>query len=263
MSPTTATTTAAPTSSIALRRLSWNGFPVDIAAVFGNNNASRRRHSSPPANETHHRPSPCPRRSAFKHPPSESPSQDSSRASSPTLSLPIDNAAVDTKIALAAALLSPPKGILHRLRRKNLSSSPRPRRHLFRLEQLARFLYSEVSPVEWDELSLTPESDAVEILPELEQKVRFKEPPPWRQPVVKEVCVVEEASEQPAWCDFMICIFVEDAFYLTTGFTGFIVRYQTVEVPFYSAGKNHQSFQTTLSGLLAQLLSDSFINLLE
>ncbi|KAJ7451892.1 hypothetical protein FB451DRAFT_1185945 [Mycena latifolia] len=86
-------TTTTTTSSTASRRFSWNGFPLDIAAVFGNNSS------------------------------------------------------------------------------ENLSSSPpHPCSHLGRLEQLARFFYSEVSPAEWNELWFTPESDAVETLLELERK---------------------------------------------------------------------------------------------
>ncbi|KAJ7455781.1 hypothetical protein FB451DRAFT_1184076 [Mycena latifolia] len=192
MSPTTSTTT---TPSTASRRFSWNGSPVDLAAVFTNNiqSASQRRRSSLPASATHHRSSPCPRRSALK-PSSESPSEDSSRASSPTLSSTIE-IAVNMNIGPAAEILSQPKGMLHRLRRMNvLARSPPPPCTRLRIQQhaRARVFHIELPPAEWDELSLTPESDMVEILPT-----------PERKPLVEEVCIVEEACEQLAWCDFM------------------------------------------------------------
>ncbi|KAJ6486588.1 hypothetical protein DFH09DRAFT_1457139 [Mycena vulgaris] len=225
MSPTIYTTAPLSTTQTT-STTSWKTLSVEISGFFGHNakSASSRKHSSLPSTGVQaavrpaappRRTSLCTRRPALKprsSAPSPTPSEDSvSSCLSSTAPSPATEAKFKIPFApltlvedddelIDGAQSTPPtvksnhcQLLLHQIRQIHFwAPSSRPRR-------TSRVFPDLMPPPEWDEVSLTIESDDdLEIFPAagLERKVRFVVPAPPPQ-------VVEADWEEPAWSDFM------------------------------------------------------------
>ncbi|KAJ7096920.1 hypothetical protein C8R44DRAFT_889513 [Mycena epipterygia] len=222
MSLTTTTTTSTSRSYV------WRAFSQQIAGLVGvkpRASASKRKHRSlpptsspfvaPPA-ATHRRMSAASLRPALRRGSTASSTSCSSGESSPSpvekITFPIISPKADEKVLLPAntkynaglpIAAHPTKDssylrLLPLTRIFTITRSTRQRR-------TSRVFPDLPPPAEWDEVSLTIESDDwdsdsedSQVLPEADRKVRFMVPAP-PPPAVE-----EDWDEEPVWSDFMV-----------------------------------------------------------
>ncbi|KAJ6486592.1 hypothetical protein DFH09DRAFT_1339605 [Mycena vulgaris] len=205
MSPIIHTTAAPSWIPPTTSTTSWKTLTDEISMFSGNEtkSTSAKKHPSLPSTGILHSsaPSPTPSKDSVSSCLSSAARSPATKVESRILYAPLNPVEDDDELIVDDAQSTPPtvksnhcQLLLHQIRQIHLwSPSARPRR-------TSRVFPDLIPPPEWDEVSLTIESDDdLEIFPAagLERKVRFVVPASTPQ-------VVEADWEEPAWSDFMV-----------------------------------------------------------